>query len=188
MPMLAPYDRLALRLGRLAPALLPTLARAVFAAVLLQYFWSSAATKIGPGPLGFLMPSDAAYVQIFPRALEAADYDSSQLGLFHWAVATAGTLAELLLPLLILIGLITRLAAFAMIGFVLVQSLTDILGHGVGGEDLGRWFDAASGALVLDQRTLWAFLLATLALLGAGPVSIDRILARRRGAPFPQNP
>ncbi len=186
--MLALYDRLAGGLSRLAPALVPSLARATFAAVLLVYFWSSAATKPGPGPLGFLMPSDGAYVQIFPRAMEAAGYDSSQLGLFHWAVATAGTMAELFLPLLIVVGLFTRLAALGMIGFVFVQSLTDVLGHGVAGDDLGRWFDAASGALVLDQRTLWAFLLLALALHGAGPVSLDRVLTRKRHAPFPQNP
>lgn len=186
--MLALYDRLAGGLSRLAPALLPPLARATFAAVLLVYFWSSALTKIGPGPLGILRPGDGAYIQIFPRAFEAAGYDSSQLGLFHWAVVTAGTLAEFLLPLLIVIGLFTRLAALGMIGFVVVQSLTDVLGHGVGGDDLGRWFDATSGALVLDQRTLWVFLLASLAVLGGGPLSVDRFLARRPGTSFPQNP
>lgn len=186
--MLALYDRLAGGLFRLAPAILPTLARAAFAAVLLIYFWTSALTKIGPGPLGLLRPGDGAYVQIFPKAFEAAGYDASQLGLFHWAVATAGTLAELLLPLLIVVGLLTRLAALGMIGFVIVQSLTDVLGHGLGGTDLGRWFDAMSGALVLDQRLLWIFLLASLAMLGGGPLSLDRFLDRRAGASFPQNP
>ncbi|MFN6953017.1 MAG: hypothetical protein ACK4NE_10560 [Albidovulum sp.] len=184
--MLALYDRFASAIAALAPALLPTLARATFAAVLLVYFWSSAATKIGPGPLGFPMPTDGAYAQIFPRAMAAAGYDSAQLGLFHHAVVIAGTMAELVLPLLIVVGLFTRIAALSMIGFVFVQSLTDVFGHGVGGDDLGRWFDAASGALVLDQRTLWTFLLAALALLGAGPISLDYVLAGRRRAAFPQ--
>lgn len=179
--MLALYDRTAGGLARLAPAVLPTLARLTFAAVLLVYFWSSARTKLGDGLLGLFRPSDGAYIQIFPKAVEAAGYDFAQLGLFHWAVALAGTWAELLLPLLIVIGLLTRLAALGMIGFVLVQSATDILGHGVAGDDLGRWFDAASGALVLDQRALWVFLLATLVLIGGGPLSLDRLLARRRG-------
>ncbi|MBC7140827.1 MAG: DoxX family protein [Rhodobacteraceae bacterium] len=179
--MLALYDRTAGGLARLAPAVLPTLARLTFAAVLLVYFWNSARTKLGDGLLGLFRPSDGAYIQIFPKAVEAAGYDFAQLGLSHWAVALAGTWAELLLPLLIVIGLLTRLAALGMIGFVLVQSATDILGHGVAGDDLGRWFDAASGALVLDQRALWVFLLATLVLIGGGPLSLDRLLARRRG-------
>lgn len=179
--MLALYDRLAGGLARIAPAALPTLARFTFAAVLLIYFWNSARTKLGDGILGLFRPSDGAYIQIFPKAVEAAGYDFSQLGLFHWAVALAGTWAELLLPLLIVIGLLTRLAALGMIGFVIVQSATDIIGHGVSGDDIGRWFDAASGAIILDQRTLWVFLLATLVLTGGGPLSLDRLLARRRG-------
>ena len=67
-----------------------------------------------------------------------------------------------------------------MIGFVIVQSLTDILGHGVGGDDLGRWFDATPDALILDQRALWIMLLLPLVLMGAGPLSLDRLLARNR--------
>lgn len=177
------HNSLSDRASAAAPWLLPTLARAAFAAVLLGYFWRSAMTKLGPGPLGFLMPSDGAYIQIFPRAMEAATYNSANLGLFHWAVVTAGTLAEFILPLLIVVGLLTRLASLGMIGFVAVQSLTDIYGHGVGGADLGAWFDGASGALILDQRTLWVVLLAVPVLHGAGPLSLDRLLAgpRRTG-------
>nr|WP_290428624.1 DoxX family membrane protein [Defluviimonas salinarum] len=159
---------------------MPTLARFVFAGVLLIYYWNSARTKFGEGITGLFRPSDGAYIQIFPKAVEAAGYDFSQLGPFHWAVTLAGTWAELLLPLLIVLGLLTRLASLGMIGFVLVQSLTDILGHGVGGDDLGRWFDATPGALILDQRALWIMLLLPLVLMGAGPLSLDRLLARNR--------
>lgn len=178
--MIALYDRFANGLSRLAPATLPTLARLTFAGVLLIYFWNSARTKFGEGFAGLFTPSDGAYYQIFPKAIEAAGYDFSQLTTFHWAVVMAGTWAEVLLPLCIIIGLFTRFAAIGMIGFVIVQSLTDVLGHGVGGDDLGRWFDAASGALILDQRALWVTLLMTLVLMGAGPLSVDRILAGRR--------
>lgn len=179
--LISAHDAIARRLDGAAPEVLPTLARASFAAVLLFYFWSSALTKLGPGPLGFLSPSDGAYIQVFPRAFEAAGYDVSQMSSFHYLVVLAGTLAELVLPLLITLGLFTRLAALGMIGFVVVQSLTDVVGHGVGGDDLGRWFDAASGALILDQRLLWVMLLAVLVAQGAGPLSLDRLLKRRAG-------
>lgn len=178
--MLKPYDRLTDRLSAAAPAVLPSLSRLVFAGVLLFYFWSSALTKLGPGPFGFLSPSDGAYIQIFPKAVEAAGYDFGQLGLLHWAVVVAGMWAEFALPLMIVLGLLTRLAALGMIGFIVVQSLTDVYGHGVGGDDLGRWFDAMSASLILDQRALWGALLLTLVFLGAGPLSLDRLLARAR--------
>ena len=171
---------LSARLDRFAPMVVPSLARLVFAGVLLIYFWNSARTKIGDGLFGFLHPSDGAYIQIFPKAAEAAGYDFSQLGLFHHAVASAGTWAEFVLPLLIVLWLFTRLAALGMIGFVIVQSATDVVGHEVGGADLGRWFDAASNALILDQRSLWLVLLSALVFLGAGPLSADRLLSKDR--------
>ena len=71
-----------------------------------------------------------------------------------------------------------------MLGFIVVQSMTDIWGHGIMGDDLGRWFDAASGALILDQRSLWTFLLMTLFFTGAGPISLDRLLLRSRTNQF----
>lgn len=174
------YDRAAARLQTSAPASLPTLARFVFGAVLAGYFWASARTKTGEGFWGFLNPSDGAYVQIFPRAMEAVGYDASQLGLFHRAVVVAGSLAEIALPLLLVLGLFTRPAAVGMLVFILVQSLTDVFGHGVSGDDLGRWFDASSGALILDQRSLWALPLFVLIFCGAGPFSLDRLLNRTR--------
>lgn len=178
--MLRLYDEAAQALGRAAPVVLPLVARLTFAGVLLIYFWSSARTKIGAGLTGLLAPSDSAYIQIFPRSIEAVGYDASQLGLLQWAVAVAGIWAELLLPLCLLLGLFTRLAAAGMIGFILIQSLTDIYGHGIGGDDLGGWFDADSGALILDQRALWTCLLLTLVFLGGGQLSLDRLLRRNR--------
>ena len=157
---------------------LPTFARFSFAAVLLMYFWNSAKTKLGNGVLGFLNPSDNAYIQMFPKTVEALGYDTSQLGVFHWLVAVAGTCAEFILPLLILIGLFTRLAAIGMIGFVFVQSVVDVNGHGVGGKDLGAWFDGPSNALILDQRLMWVVVFVILIVKGAGPLSVDRLLAK----------
>jgi putative oxidoreductase len=156
---------------------LPTLARLVFAAVLAGYFWASGLTKLD-GPF---TPSDGAYVQIFPRLMESLGYDSGQLGLFHWMVALGGAWAELVLPALIVIGLLTRPAALGMIGFIGVQSLTDIIGHKAGPETIGAWFDRISDALILDQRAFWVLLLAVLIVKGAGPLSLDRLFAGRQG-------
>jgi putative oxidoreductase len=152
------YDRTTTELDRLGNSLVPLMARACFAAVLLMYFWVSGLTKLD----GVFTPSLGAYAQIFPRAMEAAGYDASQMGALRW---------------LIVLGLATRLAALGMIGFVVVQSLTDIIGHAASPATIGAWFDAASDALILDQRALWVFVLLTLVLKGAGPMSIDRVLA-----------
>lgn len=160
--------------------LLPTLARLVFAGVLLSYFWASAVTKLGDGVLGFLLPSDGAYVQMFPRAMEAVTYDISQLGFGHWLIAVLGTWAEFLLPLLVVIGLFARLAALGMIVFVIVQSATDIIGHGADAATIGAWFDRASDAVIADQRAFWIFVLLLLVVRGPGPVSVDRFLAAEK--------
>lgn len=168
--LLATHDAFARLATRHGDLLLPTLARLVFAGVLFGYFWASAQTKLD-GPF---WPTIGAYGQIFPRALDAAGFDPSQLSLWHRLVALAGSWAEFLLPGLIVLGLMTRLAALGMMGFVLVQSLTDVYGHGVAP---GAWFDRASDALILDQRALWVFLLVVLVLKGAGPLSADRALA-----------
>ncbi|MGJ8604338.1 MAG: DoxX family protein [Marivita sp.] len=161
--------------------LLPLLARFVFAATLLMYFWGSAMTKLGDGILGIFLPSTGAYAQIFPKQMEAVVFDVSQLGIFHWAVVVAGTWAEFILPLLIVIGLFTRLAALGMIGFVVVQSLTDLYGHGgiAHAETLGAWFDRVSDSVILDQRAFWMLVLVTLVIKGAGALSLDRILSRQ---------
>ncbi|OYW59641.1 MAG: hypothetical protein B7Z10_05330 [Rhodobacterales bacterium 32-66-7] len=164
------YDGFAAGAARQADWLLPTLARALFAAVLLGYFWSSAMTKLD-GPF---TPSLGAYAQIFPRVFEAVGYDASQMGLWHWLVVIAGAWAEFALPVLLVLGLFTRLAALGMVGFVTVQSLTDIYGHAAAP---GAWFDNAPDGLILDQRGFWIFLLLVLLCKGAGPISADRFLS-----------
>ena len=163
------FLKLAPVLDRMGDWLMPTLARLVFAGVLFGYFWASALTKLD-GPFS---PSIGAYAQIFPKLFEAAGYDVGQMGLWHWLVVLAGAWAEILLPVLIVAGLMTRLAALGMTGFVLVQSLTDVYGHGSG---WGVWFDRAPDALILDQRAFWMLLFFVLILKGAGPFSADRAL------------
>lgn len=162
------------------------LARLTFAAVLFGYYWNSALTKIGEGPLGFLSITDGAYMQILPSVMEANGYDSSALGFLPWGLIVAlGTYAEFLLPVLIVAGLFTRPAALAMLVFVAVQSYVDIAFHAVDAETVGALFDRAPSATIMDQRTLWAFLLVTLVVKGGGALSLDALLGRalrgRRG-------
>ncbi|PHQ99643.1 MAG: hypothetical protein COB39_02615 [Marinosulfonomonas sp.] len=159
----------------LGPWFLPTLARFTFAATLLLYFLNSARTKIGEGFFGFLDIS-RAYGQIFPQAFEAAGYDDEAMSAFQWFISLAGTWAEFILPVLILIGLFTRLAALGMIGFIIVQSLTDIYGHMV--EKYGVWFDRISDGVIMDQRLFWVTVLLILVVRGAGPLSLDRLIQR----------
>lgn len=165
---------------RVEPLLMPTLARLVFAGTLLIYFWNSGLTKLGEGFAGLFAPSFNAYVQILPRMSEAVGYDASQIPAFWRLVVLLGTWAEFILPALLLLGLLTRLAALGMIGFVLVQSYVDIVGHHADPTTIGAWFDAGSGSLILDQRAFWVFLLLYLVLRGAGPLSLDAILSRRQ--------
>ena len=178
-PLISLHHAVFSRLEAAAPFLIPTLARVIFLGTLFVYYWNSAMTKFGDGVAGLLRPSDGAYIQIFPKAVEAAGYDTSQLGAFHWLVVLAGTWAEVILPILIVVGLFTRLAALGMIGFIVVQSVVDVTGHGLAAADIGAWFDGMPSALILDQRAFWVFLLTVLVLRGAGALSLDRLLAGR---------
>ncbi len=166
------YDRAASGLAALAPTVLSTASRIVFASVLSAYFWASGLTKFD----GLFTPSAGAYAQIFPRLFEAAGYDSTLLGLWPKLVVLAGAYAEMLLPLLIVLGLMTRAAALGMIGFILVQSATDIIGHAADATTIGAWFDRTPDSLILDQRALWVLPLLVLVFQGAGPLSLDRAL------------
>ena len=151
------------------------MARLVFGGVLLLYFWSSAMTKLGDGAFRFLIPSSGAYAQVFPKAFAAAGYDTGQMSVIHWAIVVAGMWAEFILPLLIVLGLFTRVAAFGMIGFVIVQSVVDVTGHMADAATIGGWFDKVSSALILDQRAMWIVLLLILVFKGPGPLALDRI-------------
>ena len=164
-------------LDRNAQATLPTLARLTFAAVLCGYYWNSAMTKLD----GF-GPSLGAFAQILPRRIEAAGYDASALGLFDHLIVIAGTWAEFILPALIVLGLLTRPAALGMIGFIIVQTMTDLWGHRLidTPDTLGRWFDRIPDSAIADQRLLWVMLLTVPLLSGAGPLSLDRLFSQAR--------
>ena len=87
-------------------------ARLVFARVLVGYFCASAGPKLD----GLFAPSLGAYAKIFPSAFEAAGHDIG--GKQWWRCATvvlAGGWAELVLPYLVVIGLLTRFAALGAV-------------------------------------------------------------------------
>lgn len=166
---------------RIGAVLMPTLARFVFAALFALYYWNSAITKLGGDISGLWQPSFNAFAQIFPKGAEAAGYDITQATAFQKMVILAGTWAEFILPALILIGLFTRFAAIGMVGFVIVQTLTDLFGHNVIDDPkaLGAWFDGAPDSIILDQRALWVMLLLILVFRGAGPISLDQLIKKR---------
>ncbi len=155
--------------------LLPLGARFSFAAVLFGYYWASAMTKFSDGFFGFLTPTISAYYQILPTVTEAAGHDVSAVSWIFAPIVLLGSWAEVVLPILIVVGLFTRAAALGMIGFVIVQSLTDIYGHGVDSTAIGGWFDRISDSVILDQRLLWVLLFSILVVKGAGWLSLDRL-------------
>ena len=157
-------------------AVMPLLARLVFAGTLLIYFWNSAGTKLA----GLFTIDFGAYAQIFPKKFEAAGYDTSMMSAFDALVVYAAAYGEYILPALIIIGLFTRLASLGMIVFVVVQSLTDIYGHGLDATTIGAWFDRFSNSLIADQRAFWMFLFIYLVFYGGGALSVDRVIAGKR--------
>ncbi len=172
------FNALQTHVGPWLPGLL---ARFTFAAVLLVYYLNSAKTKVGEGITGFFSIDDGAYFQMLPKVIEQFGYDATQVPLFPYKlIVFAGTYAEFILPLLIVAGLFTRLAALGMIGFVFVQSFVDVTGHHVDAETVGAWFDRFSDSTILDQRTLWVFLLVYLVIYGAGKLSLDGLLLAKR--------
>jgi len=54
----------------------------------------------------------------------------------------------------------------------------DIVFHKADAATIGAWFDNLSNAVILDQRALWVFLFAYLAIKGAGALSLDFLLRR----------
>lgn len=170
--------------SNLSPWLPGLFARFVFAAVLMVYYLNSATTKVGEGIAGFFSVDDAAYFQMLPKVVEQFDYDASQIPLVPYQlIVYAGTYAEFILPLLIVAGLFTRIAAIGMIGFVIVQSVVDITGHHADAETIGSWFDRFSDATILDQRAMWVFLLLYLVVYGAGKLSLDHVFSSKNRRP-----
>lgn len=157
------------------------IARFVFASVLFMYFFNAAKTKVGELPSGFFQIEDGAYFQIIPAVVERFGYDATQVPLVPYKIIVyAGTYAEFILPILLVLGFFTRIAAVGMLVFVAVQTYVDIAVHKVDEETVGKWFDGISNSTIMDQRAFWVFLLLYLAIYGAGKISLDYLFTRDR--------
>jgi len=154
-------------------------ARLIFSSVLLVFFLNSAMTKLGSGFPGMFVPAVGAYAQIVPSIAEAAGYDPNNIALFPWKlIVLAGTYAEFILPIMLLVGLFTRFTSLSLIGFIVVMSIVDVQFHGLDAKSIGLAFDRVQDGIIADQRLLWIFPLVYLVLKGGGPVSVDGLLAR----------
>ena len=172
------YGQTVERVERATADWLPGLfARFTFLAVLYPYFLNSAMTKVGPGLLGFVQIQPSAYYQIALPAVDAAGGDVSAVSFLPWGLMVLlGSYGEAILPVLVVLGLFTRIAALGMIGFIIVQSLTDILVHKVDAGTIGALFDRFPDSVIFDQRLLWIFPLLYLAVKGPGFLSLDKML------------
>jgi len=151
--------------------------RVVFAAVLFQFFWNSALTKIGGSIMNIFTPTAGAYAQMLPALMEQVSYDTSQIAFFPYGlIVLLGTWGEFILPVLVVVGLFTRAASLGMIVFILVMSYVDITGHGADAKTVGALFDGDPYAIISDDRLLWIFLLLVPALKGGGLISLDTLL------------
>jgi putative oxidoreductase len=88
--------------------------------------------------------------------------------------AVAGTFGELFFPVLLMLGLFTRVGALGLfaVNLLAVVSYWHVIGQ--------EGFEAA-----LAQHVLWGFMLLVIAAHGAGAWSLDRFLERRAPAGVP---
>lgn len=155
-------------------------ARFVFLSVFFFYYLNSFFTKVGEGFSGFFQITDNAYYQIVPAAMEAADSDSANVSLLADLMVFFGTYMEIILPILVVVGLLTRLSALGMIGFIAVQTFVDIQFHGAGEKTIGAMFDRFPDAAISDQRILWVFVMGVLVIKGGGYLSLDQLFAKKK--------
>ncbi|MFZ2101750.1 MAG: DoxX family protein [Oricola sp.] len=175
------YDRIVTAMdGLLAGWFNGFAARFAFASLLLLYYLNSGWNKLGDGPLGFLHPSVGAYASILPPVFEKYGFVVEAVPFFPWGlIVVFGTLSEIALPVLIVLGLFGRIAAAGMIVFVTVQSYVDVTWHGLEEKYVGAMFDRFPDAIIFDQRMLWIFVLLMIVVNGPGKFSLDYLLARR---------
>ncbi|TCD11454.1 DoxX family protein [Oricola cellulosilytica] len=157
-------------------------ARLAFTSVLLLYYLNSGWNKLGEGLFGFLDPSVGAFASILPSVMEQYGFNPAAVPFFPWhVIVLLGTWVEIVLPVMIVIGLFSRISALGMIVFIIVQSYVDVAHHGLEGKFVGAMFDRFPDAIIFDQRLLWIFVLLMIVVNGPGRLSIDHLLRRRVG-------
>jgi NADH dehydrogenase/putative oxidoreductase len=108
----------------------------------------------------FWMPGLASFVD-WPATLGHATPLATTIGMHPHLLALAATSLRLLMPPLLLIGLATRLAALPLLTLAINVA-----------------FNGAAAAPGADAPLLWALLAAWYVTIGAGPLSLDALVAR----------
>ncbi|MCI0432146.1 MAG: DoxX family protein [Gemmatimonadetes bacterium] len=85
--------------------------------------------------------------------------------------AVLGTIGELAFPLLLFVGLLSRLGA---LGLSAVNAMAVV--------SYAHFLLAEGSEAALGQHALWGVMLLTLAVYGPGKISLDYLLSRPRGA------
>lgn len=161
------------------------ISRGAFAAILLPWFAIGGLTKVGGlsmsmGPTVEGLPlALGAYYAYAPDQIGALDMGLPSFDIVTQVYVGLMVLAEVALPVLIVLGLLTR---FSVVLLVLHQIIFFTLN--ASNTDFGALFDASPFNMFPDQLLLWVMLMAPLALFGAGPLSVDDALRRwkdRRG-------
>lgn len=107
-------------------------------------------------------------IQSWSSTLALFEYEYKVPLLSPSVAAFLGTATELTLPVLIAVGLATRLSSLALFLFNLVAVYA-----------YGSFLFYAEGAAGLQQHILWGAFLAMLVFHGPGKLSLDYLIARR---------
>jgi putative oxidoreductase len=91
-------------------------------------------------------------------------------------VLTSSFQAGAVLPVLLVLGLATRIAAFGMIGLIAMTVVIDIFARSAPPEVIGALSDASPHDPISDLRLLWITVLAVPAVLGGGGLSLDALI------------
>ena len=122
--------------------------------VLAGIFWRSGQTKLAEG--SWFQISDSAYY-LFETEYSGVPLPS------HFAAVMA-TVSEHLFPVLLVLGLFTRAAALALLGMTMVIQIFVYP---------DAWW---------TEHSLWVAMQLALIVRGAGAISLDHLLARKRAA------
>lgn len=158
--------------------------RVTFSAVLFPWLMISGISKLAGFPVsvgpavGALPLSLGAYYTYLPGTVEDLSVGLPEVSLVLQVLVSGLVLLELALPVLLVAGWQARWAAGMLMLHQLVLSALTLPATGA-----GAIYDARPFDMMPDQVLLWMILLAPVALFGAGPLSVDRYLHRRRLRP-----